>query len=172
MRRWLALSPLVVALLILPAWLQADGPGTVNARCQVTTTAPSGLGNNTYQFLNCDPTSGLRLGAGANVIGHVVVDSGAITATTSPYTTGTVVSGQQAVTASAAALASNTVKQAQVMADPNNLNPVYVGPSGVTTATGYKLMPGGSTPMLPVNNTNVLFIIGSTNDNVSWIATN
>ena len=104
----------------------------------------------------------------------------AIVVTVSPNNTvpvqiigdGTVLSGQQAVTGSAAALATNTAKTACVKALIGNTINVYVGPSGITTSTGMELAPG-EIVCLPVTNTNLLYVIASTTGaSVSWIATN
>lgn len=85
---------------------------------------------------------------------------------------GTVLSNQQAVTASAVALSTNTCKRACVKALAANTINVYVGPTGVTTATGMELAPGDAV-CLPVTNTNLLFVIASTTGaSVSWVATN
>lgn len=85
---------------------------------------------------------------------------------------GTVLSGQQAVTGSAVALATNTTKSACVKALVSNTINVFVGPSGITTATGFLLAPGESF-CAPVTNTNLFFVIASTTGaSVSWIATN
>jgi hypothetical protein len=85
---------------------------------------------------------------------------------------GTVLSNQQAVTASAVALATNTCKRACVKALNGNTINIFVGPSGVTTGTGMELGPGQAVCM-PVTNTNLLFVIASaTGASVSWIATN
>jgi len=80
-------------------------------------------------------------------------------------------SGQQAVTASAVALATNVAKQVCVKALASNLINVFVGPSGITTSTGYLLAPGeGICPSL--SNTNLLYVIASTTGaSVSWLAT-
>ena len=81
-------------------------------------------------------------------------------------------SGQQAVTGTAAALATNSVKHACVKALIANTIYVYLGPAGVTTATGFELTPGQAV-CLPVQNTNLLYVVGSTTGaSVSWIATN
>ena len=83
-----------------------------------------------------------------------------------------ILSGQQAVTGSAVALATNTVKNICIKALLGNTINVYVGPTGVTTATGYELDPGANVCM-PVTNTNLPFVIASTTGaSVSWIATN
>lgn len=72
-----------------------------------------------------------------------------------------IVSGQQAVTATAAALPSNTVRRATVKALMGNSIAVYVGPSGVLTSDGYELAPNESVT-LDVSNTNLIFVVAST----------
>ena len=70
------------------------------------------------------------------------------------------VAAQQAVTASAAALPSNSVHSACVQASPNNGFTIYVGPSGVTTSTGFPLPPGQGV-CYQVSNTNLIYVIAS-----------
>lgn len=83
-----------------------------------------------------------------------------------------VLSGQQAVTGAAVALATHTIKNVCIKALLANTINVYVGPTGITTATGMELAPGDAV-CLPVLNTNLLFVIASTVGNsVSWVATN
>lgn len=85
---------------------------------------------------------------------------------------GTVLSGQQAVTGSAVALASNATKSVCVKANLANTINVYVGPSGVSTSTGLELPPGGGACIL-VTNTNLLYVVASTTGaSVSWLASN
>jgi len=83
-----------------------------------------------------------------------------------------VLSGQQAVTASAAALATNATKNACVEALVGNTINVYLGPSGVSISTGIELPPG-ATVCWPVMNTNLIYVIASTTGaSVSWFASN
>lgn len=111
----------------------------------------------------------VALPAGTNVIGHVISDTGSVA--TIPGN-GTVLSGQQAVTASAAALATNTSKNICVEALVGNTINVYLGASGVTTSTGLELPPGAAS-CWPVTNTNLVYVIASTTGaSVSWFATN
>ena len=85
---------------------------------------------------------------------------------------GAVLSGQQSVTGSAVALATNTARAACVKALVSNSINVFVGPTGITTSTGYLLAPGESV-CFPVTNTNLLFVIASTTGaSVSWAASN
>lgn len=83
-----------------------------------------------------------------------------------------VVSGQQAVTASAVALPSNTAKEVCVKALVGNALNIYVGPSGVATTTGIELAPGDGY-CTRVTNTNALFVVASsTGSSVSFAARN
>lgn len=89
-----------------------------------------------------------------------------------PVGNGAVLSNQQAVTASAVALASNACRKALIKALVANTINVYVGASGITTGTGYELAPGEAVN-LDITNTNLVFVIASTTGaSVSWIATN
>jgi hypothetical protein len=83
-----------------------------------------------------------------------------------------VISGQQAVTGSAAALATNATKNVCLKAAIANTINVFIGPTGVTTSTGLEVAPGQFV-CEPVSNSNLLFVIASTTGaSVSWIATN
>lgn len=83
---------------------------------------------------------------------------------------GTVLSGQQSVTASAAALATNAANSICVKASIANTINVYAGPSGVSDSTGLELTPGSGFCQL-VTNTNLIYVIASTTGaSVSWIA--
>jgi hypothetical protein len=83
-----------------------------------------------------------------------------------------VLSGQQAVTVSAAALGTNTTKTVCIKALAANTMNVYVGASGVTTATGMELAPGNAY-CVPATNTNLFYVIASaTGASVSWVASN
>lgn len=80
---------------------------------------------------------------------------------TQPAGFGSIVAFQQAVTASAVVLATNSVHGFCVKALATNTITVYVGPSGVTTSTGYPLAPGDSV-CYQGSNTNVAYVIAST----------
>ncbi len=83
-----------------------------------------------------------------------------------------VLSGQQAVTNAAVALATNGSKNICVKSLAGNMANVYIGPTGITTATGMELAPGDAY-CGPVSNTNLLFVIAAAGgSSVSWIATN
>jgi len=84
----------------------------------------------------------------------------------------TMLSGQQAVTNAAVALATNTVKNICVKALSTNTASVFIGPSGVTTATGFELAADDSY-CGPVTNTNLIFVIAAAGGStVSWFAQN
>ena len=102
----------------------------------------------------------------------IKVDNSAVTQPVQSVGNGSVLAGQQAVTGTAAALATNSCRKALVKALAANTINVYVGPTGVTTGTGFELAPGESVG-LDVSNTNLIFVIASTTGaSVSWIATN
>jgi len=85
---------------------------------------------------------------------------------------GTVFSNQAAVTATAAALATNAAKSVCVKALVGNTLNVYLGVSGVTTSTGMELAPGDSV-CLNISNSNLVYhIASSTGSSVSFIGTN
>jgi hypothetical protein len=105
--------------------------------------------------LNAAPTGGGGGGGSVTVLGNAAV-----------------LSGQQAVTATAAALPSNPSKTVCVASSINNSILVYVGPAAITTATGFFLAPGQSTCQ-PLSNTNLLSVVASTTGaTVAWISTN
>jgi hypothetical protein len=74
---------------------------------------------------------------------------------------GTLIGFQQAVTATAVALASNSSHSFCVEALSANTISVYVGPSGVTTSSGAQLQPGQSI-CWTLSNTNLVYVIAST----------
>jgi hypothetical protein len=83
-----------------------------------------------------------------------------------------VLSGQQAVTNAAVALASNASKNICVKALAGNTANVYIGPTGITIATGMELA-AGDAYCGPVTNTNLLFVIAAAGgQSISWLATN
>ena len=79
---------------------------------------------------------------------------------TQPAGFGSIVGFQQAVTASAVVLATNTTHGFCVKALPANALTVYVGPSGVTTGNGYPLAAGDSI-CYQASNSNLAFVIAS-----------
>jgi hypothetical protein len=95
--------------------------------------------------------------------------TGTITGTFTPVTSTVALSGQQAVTAAAVALAGHALTNGVcVKALAANTINVYVGPSGVTISTGLELAPGDAF-CYQYSNTNDIFVIASTTGaSVSW----
>lgn len=155
-----------------PISLQTDGSQRVAVTNTPTVTANAGSGTFNIQAnasVNLSQYSGSAVGA-ANAI-HVQPGTGANFATTE-QSAAAILAGQQSVTASAVALATNTTKEVCVKALLANTINIYVGPSGVTTSTGLELGPGDSY-CTRVTNTNALFVIASTTGaGVSWAARN
>ena len=83
------------------------------------------------------------------------------TTPTQPLGFSAVIAAQRAVTASAAALPTNSVHGFCVKALSTNSITVYVGPSGVTDSTGYPLN-GGDSICYQGSNTNLAYVIAST----------
>jgi hypothetical protein len=92
------------------------------------------------------------LPAGSNTIGQV---------NTQPAGFASIVAFQQSVTASPVVLSTNSVHGFCVKAMPLNAITVYVGPSGVTTSTGYPLAAGDSV-CFQGSNTNLAYVIATT----------
>lgn len=81
-----------------------------------------------------------------------------------------VTSGQQAVTATAAALATHTLTSGIcVEALSTNAISVFVGPSGVTTSTGQEI-PAGAATCIALSNSNEIYVVASTTGaTVTWL---
>ena len=84
----------------------------------------------------------------------------------------TLVTGQQAVTASAAALPSQAAKRVCIKVLAAGTQVVYYGVTGVTTGTGMELSPGDAS-CVPADNVSRIFVIGAgTGSTVAWEAWN
>jgi len=85
----------------------------------------------------------------------------------------TAISGQQAVTTAAVNLGTNTVKGLRVLNNVGSNANAYLGPSGVTTSSGYELTPGQYVD-LPLTNTSQIYVVAASNNTstISWIGTN
>jgi hypothetical protein len=80
------------------------------------------------------------------------------------------ITGQQAVTGTAAPLATHECVQIIVKALAANSIPVYIGPSTVSTSTGYELNPGDHV-IVEVEKAEFLHVIAATTGaSVCWIA--
>jgi len=99
--------------------------------------------------------------AGGGITGTVSVSNFPSTYATQPAGFSSIAAFQQAVTASAVVLATNSVHGFCVKALSTNSITVYVGPSGVTDSTGYPL--GASDSICyQGSNTNLAYVIAST----------
>ena len=80
------------------------------------------------------------------------------------------ITGQQAVTTSAVALPTTTdIIQVVIKANRANAAPVYIGPAGVTTVTGFELGAGDAI-QLTTENMGLLYVIAAAGGNsISWI---
>jgi hypothetical protein len=54
-------------------------------------------------------------------------------------------------------------------ASPDNSETIYIGPAGVTAATGFPLTPG-STVSIDGGGLDDLWVVGTQGDQVSWLA--
>jgi hypothetical protein len=72
-----------------------------------------------------------------------------------------IVAGQQAATTSAAALPTQAVRQVVLRALQENDGPVFIGPAGVTTSTGFPLYPGDPPLRVHVENANQVYIVAA-----------
>jgi len=72
-----------------------------------------------------------------------------------------VVAGQQTIGVGEVALATATARRFRIRALIGNTGTIFLGPTGVTTATGYPLEAGDVTPPLELSNLNVVKAIAS-----------
>lgn len=129
-----------------------SGPLTQGA---VTTAAPS------YTTAQTSPLS-------LTTSGLLRVDASGSTVPVTQGALGTFFAGQQAVTATAVALPTNTSKQVCVKALVGNGLTVYLGPTGTTTTTGMELA-AGDVQCLSVSNSNLIYVVSSsTGSSVSF----
>lgn len=98
--------------------------------------------------------------SGAGPSTSVSVQNFPATQATQPAGFSSLVAFQQAVTASAVAIASNATHNFCVKALPTNSLTVYVGLSGVTTSTGYPLQ-AGDWVCYQLSNSNLVYVIAS-----------
>lgn len=82
-----------------------------------------------------------------------------------------VYSGQATVNNSAAALGSQIlINGATVKNDPDSAVNIFVGGSGVTSSTGFKLKPGESVSVPAANVSNIYVITASGTSTAYWLA--
>lgn len=135
---------------------------TENILAQLTYTF-SGAGKLTFTVRGYTENPALSSGASSNVTVTNFPGSQAVTGTvsTQPSGFGSLFSFQQSVTGSAVVLSTNAAHGYCIKALSTNTISVFVGPSGVSTATGYELTPGDSI-CYQASNSNLSFVIAST----------
>jgi hypothetical protein len=94
------------------------------------------------------------------------------TVTTAPTLAATVQAGQVTMTGGIVNLASHAAVQGVVLSTAKtNTDPIEVGGPLVATNTGLIIEPGAMTPLLPVDNSDVLHAIGTSGDVLSFLVT-
>jgi hypothetical protein len=86
-----------------------------------------------------------------------------------PYGFSNLATGQVIMTGSAVQLPANNASMVTLSGLKGNAHPIYVGPVGVTAATGLEVEPGVPVE-LDVANTNMLYAIGTGGDVLSFCA--
>jgi len=147
-------------------------PGTTNG-VQVNAALPAGsniIGQVSIDQTTPGTTNGVQINAalpaGSNNIGSVNVANFPSTALPSAF-----YSGQQTSTGTAVAISGSQSITVGVIvqAKSTNTNSVYVGPSGVSSSTGFELQPGQATSMA-VNNLNLVYVISThSGDGVCYV---
>ena len=100
----------------------------------------------------------LDLGGGADADPETIAKGALPTTSANPAT---IIAGRQLTTTGAVALASNALVNGVIIkALTTNVATLYLGPSGVTTATGYPLAPGEAISY-GATNLNAIFLIGA-----------
>ena len=157
--------------------------GTVNLRtlAKSTTAAGNVTSENTSATIQgmhtaiaswmgaTTPTVGQKTMA-ASLPVAIASDQGAVPVTQGALTSLT--TGQQAVTATAAALPSSAAKSVCIKVLAAGTQVVYYGPSGATTGTGMELSPGDASCLALDNVSRIFVIAGSTGSTVAWEAKN
>ena len=123
---------------------------------------------------NVNQWDGTALGAptayGTPPSGNVIGVNANVTSNVQPAGTAAFTSAQQAVTASAVNLGTNTAKSVCVHALIANTMNIYAGATGVTISTGMEIPPGQGY-CWSVSNTNLVYVIASTTGasvSVTW----
>lgn len=124
-----------------------------------------------------DLVSNVVLAAGTNAIGKLAANAGVDIGDVGAKSYTTVTTGEKAGSTSASVFATVTAKMVMIKAQYDNVGRVYIGPSTVTkkdgttdTTTGYELLPGESTPWMPVDNLNRFYLIcDNAGDDVTYL---
>lgn len=129
-----------------------------------TVTANQGTNNATPWNENVAQINGVAplMGAGNTGTGSlrvtIATDQAAVATSATALTS--IVTGQQAVTATAAVLPTNTAKQVCIKVLAAGTQDVFFGPSGVTTSNGNQLSPGDAV-CLGISNSNLVYVIAA-----------
>lgn len=152
LRPALALITILLAVTFAPA--QSVAPPNNNPQgivCAYNTALPT-LSPGTAGWVQCDSA------------GRLIVSS-----STTGGGIATIYSGQQTATASAAALPSQALANGIVVtAKIANTGTIYIGPSGVTSSTGYPLVAGQSISYAVANVSSIYILDSVTTDGVAF----
>jgi len=69
----------------------------------------------------------------------------------------------------APAFSHEALNGVMLRASVTNTDPIYVGPSTTSAATGYRLTPGEEL-LVPVNDPSKVYVVGTPGDGFSWLA--
>lgn len=154
-----ALTAVAAIVLIGPALAQIAGGGG-----GPVTQSTSPWVDNVSQFGGSNVVTGT--GASGAGIPRVTISSDSSLSLTNPAT---IYSNQQTCTASAVALPSQALTNGvAIKALKTNTGTAYLGPSGVTTATGFPILAGDSISYAVTNLSAVFLICSGTTDVVAF----
>jgi hypothetical protein len=144
-----------------------DGSGYVEIDCK--TGCAGGNANGQAAMANSAPVVIASNQSAVPVTGTFYQATQPVSGTVGLSVPTSILAGQQAVTATAAALASNALTRGLcVEALSTNSISVFVGASGVTTSTGIEL-PAGASYCPALSNSNELYVVASTTGaSVTW----
>ena len=105
-----------------------------------------------------------QVGNPAAAIPVYVVGAGAASGA-APFT------GTKTTTTAAVQLSAQAVTSGVFFTAPStNAAAIEIGPVGLTTANGYRLAPGATSPSIPLSNLNQFYLIGAnTSDVLTWV---
>lgn len=107
-----------------------------------------------------------------DVLGSVLVDQGSPPWETQSVLAPVVSAGQLVMAGAALQLPAHAASEGVVLSAPTaNTHPIALGPAGVTMTTGLLLEPGQLSPLLPVQNSSVLYADGNAPDVLSFLVT-
>jgi hypothetical protein len=156
----------------------ATGTGVVNGLAygwRLPSASSNGAGSGGASNVNIADFGGVAVALGqALMAASMPVTIASNQSAIGTFITGnaSLLTGQQAVTASAVALPTNAAKTVCIWGLYTNTIPIYFGASGVSTSTGVPLLAGQPTCQ-PLNNSNLVYVIATTTGaSVAWALTN